>query len=233
MSMPIFNISRNLFWLLIAFGFSMSGYARDPDLTISSSSRLVNSSSVTNTEITKAIDLVKKGGKSNIDNALEILHRAAKKGNPDAQFYLGSMFLDGLGVEASSEKARQWFLRAAENGNTNAQYNIASMMESGAGGLKDVARAIVWLRKASAGGHGVASSNLGAIYLEGRGVPIDKKLAVDFFAISAKQKYVPAMRSLGRLYLTGEGVPEKPSQRHRATWRSFPIRRQRKYLRLS
>jgi TPR repeat protein len=54
--------------------------------------------------------------------------RAAEGGNLLAQLYLGSMFLEGQGVDQDFSKAAEWFRLAAEKGETLAQYNLGCLL---------------------------------------------------------------------------------------------------------
>ena len=47
--------------------------------------------------------------------------------NPDAQFQLGRMFLDGTGVKASVKHAGRWLKLAAEKGHTGAQATLGEL----------------------------------------------------------------------------------------------------------
>lgn len=168
--------------------------------------QISHSRSSQDAEVERAVSLVKKGDKKSIESALVIFRDLAEKENYRAVFYLGSMYLDGIGVEVSHKKARDLFRRASEHGEVNAQYNLANMIEQGLGGRKDIRETINWLRKASDGGHGAASNNLGVLYLDGVGVSVDEKTSAHYFNAAVRQGYLPAKRSLGLLYLAGRGV---------------------------
>ena len=50
-----------------------------------------------------------------IGKSLEDLRKAAERGNPDAQFYLGTCCLEGVGVEQDRAEAGKWLRKAAES----------------------------------------------------------------------------------------------------------------------
>ena len=52
---------------------------------------------------------------------------------PETQYQLGKMFLEGLGVEKSEQKAAQWFQNAALKGHAQALYMFACMLKDGRG----------------------------------------------------------------------------------------------------
>lgn len=56
-----------------------------------------------------------------------LLDAATNFRNPDAQFELGRIFLDGEGVKANAKFARKWFNMAAENGHARAQATLGQL----------------------------------------------------------------------------------------------------------
>lgn len=76
------------------------------------------------------------GGKEvevNYPKALYWLHRAAQKSNSDAEFNLGVVFLEGLGVIPSGSKAAYWFQRAALKNDSEAHARLGWMYLHGNG----------------------------------------------------------------------------------------------------
>ena len=101
---------------------------------------------------------------------------AAEKGDPKAQFNLGSCYALGLGVKADIEQAAQWFRRSAEQGNAAAQCNLGTYYY----GKKDYDRAVYWYRKAVEQGNADAQLWLGVCYALGNGVKKDYRMAAFF-----------------------------------------------------
>ena len=62
--------------------------------------------------------LVKHGATTETDRqrALTLLRAAAERGQPHAQYQLGTRYEKGIGVEADAAQARQWYEKAASNG---------------------------------------------------------------------------------------------------------------------
>jgi TPR repeat protein len=56
--------------------------------------------------------------------AYKWLLAAAKSGDTDAQFVIGDMYQNGLGVKRSIGKARQWYRMAANNGHQRARLRL-------------------------------------------------------------------------------------------------------------
>ncbi len=101
----------------------------------------------------------------------------AKSGDIDSQVMLGSMYLDGMGVEVDHEKAFYWFSKAAIQNDSEAQYLLGFMYENGLGLDIDYAQAAKLYEKSSEAGDILAQLNLAIMYKEGRGVQKDMKQA--------------------------------------------------------
>ena len=87
-----------------------------------------------------------------------------EQGYAGAQFNLGVMYENGLGVEQDKAEAVKWYRRAAEQGNAIAQYNVGLMYFDGQGAAQDDAEAVKWWRRAAEQDHVSAQSNLGFMY---------------------------------------------------------------------
>lgn len=91
---------------------------------------------------------------------LQSLTKAAQAGNATAQFYLGSRYQRGHGVERSATQAFTWFKAAADQGLSAAQLNVGRMYADGIGVKKDEALARKYFEKAASRGDNRASYNL-------------------------------------------------------------------------
>jgi len=111
----------------------------------------------------------------------------AEQGNANAQFFLGLMYGNGLGVPRDYAKALQWWRKAAEQGVAGAQYNLGIMYDTGRGVPQDYAEAARWYRKAAGQGDATAQFNLGFMYSNGRGVPQDYAQAHMWFNLAASR----------------------------------------------
>ncbi len=68
----------------------------------------------------------------------------AKQGVADAQYNLGVMYVEGLGVPQNYAKAVGWWRKAAEQGHATAQYNLGVAYHNGEGVPQDYAQAHMW-----------------------------------------------------------------------------------------
>jgi TPR repeat protein len=100
--------------------------------------------------------------------------RAAEQGDMRAQYNLGVLYRDSLGVERDTPAALAWFQKAAEQGDPQAQYNLGAMYETPGIDRQDLA--IHWYRSAAAQGFAAAQFNLGVLYFSGKGVTADPVL---------------------------------------------------------
>jgi uncharacterized protein len=115
--------------------------------------------------------------------ALVQLKPLAKRGEAEAQYYLGRLYYyEELGVRRNYQTSAQWFRRAAEQGHAAAQYKLGGMYFAGRGVPQDDRLAIQWWRMAAEQGHGESQNNLGALFANGRGVP---RNAVVAYALQA------------------------------------------------
>jgi len=113
--------------------------------------------------------------------------RLAEQGNFVAQYNLGVMYANGLGVPRDVARAAQWFYRAATAGDARAQFNFANMYAEGRGLPKDPSRAAYWYTKAAEQGLGDAQYSLGRLYYMGVGVPRDLVQAYMWMQLAADQ----------------------------------------------
>jgi TPR repeat protein len=116
--------------------------------------------------------------------------RAAEKGVPEAQFWLGVAFDQHLWFGVTDEQeALKWFRKAAEQGNPDAEDTLGVHFEVGEGVEQDYGKAAYWFRRAAEhvpdlGGAGQGRNNLGILYADGDGVPKDSVQAYMWFSLA-------------------------------------------------
>jgi TPR repeat protein len=87
--------------------------------------------------------------------------RLAEQGHATAQFNLGAMYADGLGVPENDAEAVGWYRLAAEQGLAEAQSNLGTIYDTGDGVPENKAEAVRWYRLAVEQGNAAAQFNLG------------------------------------------------------------------------
>lgn len=132
----------------------------------------------------------------------------ALDGNPDAQFNIGFMYQNGLGVDANPLEAATWYLRAGRAGIADAQYNLGLLYSTGQIGgrsedplrrqpdaLLDVpgeadrnlGEAARWFLQAAVRGHVEARLNIGMMLSVGAGIEPDLIAAYQWTGLAVGQ----------------------------------------------
>jgi len=90
--------------------------------------------------------------KANPERAREMFaYSASYFGDPEAQFILAKLYLDGVGGAKDGKLALRWLNLAAEKGNRLAQAELGRLLFAGEVGPKQRARGLMWLKLASDG----------------------------------------------------------------------------------
>ncbi len=83
---------------------------------------------------------------------VEEIKKEAEKGDPEAQFNLGVLYINGRGVAKDVIEGIKWYRKAAEQGNARAQVSLGASYYAGSGVPKDYVEADKWINLASAQG---------------------------------------------------------------------------------
>ena len=83
---------------------------------------------------------------------LDQLRQFADKGEPAAEYTLGTRYASGEGVKQDDKEAASWFLKAAENGNVKAQATLGTRYWGGRGVPASLTQAYFWTVLARAAG---------------------------------------------------------------------------------
>ncbi len=118
-----------------------------------------------------------------LDRGYKIFKSLAEAGDHRAQFFLGTAYVQGAGVEADEAIATDWFKKSAEGGYDMGQYWYGFMLSRGRGvDGEDWKTAIKWFRKAAKQGHPNALFSMGEIYESCRaGVDRDFEQAASWY----------------------------------------------------
>lgn len=155
--------------------------------------------------------------------AVRQLKPLAEQGNAEAQFNLGSLYYQGVGVTQDYPQAIQWMYKAAEQGYVPAQVTLGSIYAEGVWGVieKDNSRALMWFIFASAQGDIQASefkNNLAgkmttteiaqaqSLVKEFRPQHVYTKALDEFKALGEKGD-ADAQFKAGLIYYRGQGIP--------------------------
>jgi localization factor PodJL len=139
--------------------------------------------------------------------ALKELTPLAQAGNAEAEFYLGSLCMDGLAVTRDPATAAKWYEAAASRGYLPAEFSLGFLYLNGADGFDaDPAKAAPWLTRAAEAGYGPAEALLAEMYRTGNGVAVDRTQAMRWALTAARQGIPAAEFSAGMLEYEEPGV---------------------------
>ena len=100
----------------------------------------INSTWADSNEFVEGATAFKDG---NLEHAIQRWSTAAAKGHELAQYNLGLMNRDGIGLPKNYATALKWFAKASKNGNPMASVQMAKMFEMGNGVPKNYQMAVV------------------------------------------------------------------------------------------
>jgi uncharacterized protein len=164
------------------------------------------------------------------ETALPRLLPVAGRGNAFAQYKVGVIYANGLGVEKNDGEAVKWYQKAADQGESDAQLNLGMMYATGRGLEKDPKKAMEWYLRAAQQWNASAQNNIGSLYFNGEGVEKDDKKAFEWYLKAARLGLPLAQNNLGGMYVKGWGV-EKDLNKGlewilRAADRGLPVARE-------
>lgn len=155
-------------------------------------------------QVDAGLKLLEKNNDESFRQAYLLFKDAAAKNNPDAEYNLGVLYLNGQGVQANEAEAAKWFRKASVHGHMVAQFNLAQY-ELDLGNYREAVR---WFKNAADRGNIIAANNLGTLYFDGKGVEKSDLMAFKYFEIAAKRNYASAQHNLGKMYLNGWGAKQ-------------------------
>jgi TPR repeat protein len=164
-----------------------------------------------------------------LERALGLFLAEAENGNPLALYDLGRMSADGLGCEADSEKAEQWYAKAlakfhvAEEEKTwkYTEYRIGKMYSAGLGIEQGYLQAADWLTLSADENYKYAQYSLGGLYYHGKGVEQDHGQAFRLYTQAANQSFPYASFELGKLLREGIGCEKNQEYSNRRFKEAF------------
>lgn len=98
---------------------------------------------------------------------LEQVQQAATNNDVTAQYFLGRVYFDGIGVDQDYDEAAKYFRLAAEQGFAGAQNSLGWAYLHGMGLPPDAREAMKWFQKAADQGNTRAEVNLAWMYAQG------------------------------------------------------------------
>eukprot|EP01126_Amoeba_proteus_P045610 TRINITY_DN5118_c0_g1_i4.p1 TRINITY_DN5118_c0_g1~~TRINITY_DN5118_c0_g1_i4.p1 ORF type:complete len:737 (+),score=150.46 TRINITY_DN5118_c0_g1_i4:198-2408(+) len=143
---------------------------------------------------------------------------AAQQGNPQAQYNLGAMYMNGDGIQRNLGEALKLFKMAADQGLKEAQFQIGSLYHNGNEVVeRDLSEAIKWYQLAAQQDFAPAKVQLQSLRTQLEDQRTDKPSAQDYERVmwvqAAAEKGIPeGLFQLGKMYYGGDGVPQDYSE---------------------
>ena len=138
--------------------------------------------------------------------ALDILRPLADGGDPQAQYFLGTLYRDGRGVAQDHKASCTLFEKAAEQGPPAAMHMTGLCFGLGLTGAIDNAKAIAWLTRSIERNFAPSMCALGNLYANGSGVEKNPTKAFELCQQGAIGGDASAQDKLGLFYYAGFGT---------------------------
>ena len=106
---------------------------------------------------------VRRSTAPHLARSVNFFRMAADEGHAAAQFELGQMHAQGLGVTQQFEEAAHWYLLAAKQGHAQAQFHLGFLHSHGQGVEQDYAKAYQWYCISERCGYALAKKNVAFI----------------------------------------------------------------------
>jgi len=130
----------------------------------------------------------------------------AKQGHPQAQYNVGVMLEEGIGVNKDLGKAAKYYSLAAEQGHIQAQCSLASMYECGKGVPKDEKKAFEIYKAAADKENARGLFKVGVLLANGLGVERNYEKAIKYLMRAAEKGHVRAEYNVGLMLSNGYGT---------------------------
>ncbi|MBC3862465.1 sel1 repeat family protein [Undibacterium jejuense] len=139
------------------------------------------------------------------DNLYAKLTELARQGNVDAQYHVGMLLNNGIGVSKDFKQAYEWFEKSSRNGDALASYKVGCYLAGQFGNVVplDAAMAFNYKLRSAEAGYSLAQQDIAVSYL--RKSEFEK--AVQWSKAAADQGYPMALYNLSVFYKDGKGVP--------------------------
>ncbi|MBO7332792.1 MAG: sel1 repeat family protein [Alphaproteobacteria bacterium] len=140
--------------------------------------------------------------------AIEELKEPLKENDPRADYLMGYLCYQGLGIPQSDSKAVYYFKMAADQDYPEAQTFLAYLYDEGRGVPQDKRKAFDLYQKCSERGDITATINLGVMYYKGDAVPQNYSKSFDLLHNIEEYNSKVLQLYLGNFYYYGNGVKQ-------------------------
>ncbi len=138
--------------------------------------------------------------------AFEGLMNFANRDDTHAQYLIGRMYQDGIGVDQNYQTAIDWFEKSSNQNGNDAKGALLEMYEVGLGVPQTARGLVTWHLRAAKLGNPSAQTQVGIFYENGEGVTKNLNEAAKWYRRAALQGNPNAQFLLGWMYAEGQGV---------------------------
>ena len=131
--------------------------------------------------------------------ALYYLSLFAANGDARANYNLGIMYREGMGVDQNDIEALTHFIAAAEDGHMLGNYAVGLSFLLGRGSDVDAEAALFYLKEATLLGHALSPVEMGRVYFEGILIEKDVVEAHFWWSVALNRNAPSANEHLNRL----------------------------------
>ncbi|MCC6919216.1 MAG: sel1 repeat family protein [Alphaproteobacteria bacterium] len=151
------------------------------------------------------------------EEAIAIWLPLANDGDASAQFNIGVMYANGLGVDRDMSVAMSWWGNAARQLHVRAAHNLALAMLAGepiSHGERtkpDFTAILRYLKIGADAGYPNSEYTMGKLYADGVGVEKDERRAAELYLSASIKGFAKAQYNLGKVYRDGTGMRKDES----------------------
>lgn len=139
------------------------------------------------------------------ESAFYFFQKAANQSYADAQYQLGLMYNQGVGVEKNVNQAKSFFELATKQNHAESAYQLGLLYENSQDETPNYEEARHWYEKAANNDHLEAQYKLATLYLQDPNKKIDYVKVRQLLEKAVVQNHVKATYQLGVLYQKGLG----------------------------
>lgn len=144
----------------------------------------------------KAFEALEKG---DYKTAAFYLSFFASNGDTVAQYNMGLLYRDGLGVEKNPTVALSWFYLAAQQQHMLSNYAIAKLMDRHKNLIDKKGRKLHFLKEAAFLGHAIAPLEIGNFYYLRQETPYDLVRAMVWWILSSDRNAPGAVETISSI----------------------------------
>ena len=146
------------------------------------------------------------------DVAMELFRDLAADGSGLGEYYVGRMYLEGLGVQQNEQEALTWLRRAAESNCREAQYMLSPAFGYEAPNRPSESDSVGWLVRCAERGHAEGQYLLAVHLATGKDMPQRNDEALKWYLRAAGNGHAEAEYNAGVMYLLGEGAEKNEAK---------------------